>query len=496
MIHLTTDTRLSLVLPGTNKAFAEAIKNATPEQLATMREEKGAGALLGSLFRDKIASDKSDRVLMDILKNAPVFKNMGNFPENLAALTSQLRSLPQFASKTAPLEAFLQHVTALSGESLKSQLSNSGVFMEGKIAEAIRTLPALRQTLRNLETLLASSTRPEAKNLAESVRSLLEGAILRDNTPDAAGAARLASALRNLGDAAQALIAKNDVVYAPQTALLIERLASEGVGTAEAKTVLGELYRILLSSTSSQSDPLLDTIEKLMDNLARSPDDAAAPARGAQELSEKFARILENADPSTSRELPLLLAKLEGFGDEKALILETILEKSLGHDMKSQLMQLHEELQNTPGAPSAELLERVDKLLVQIDYHQLLSHLNNSNSIYFPFSWDLLEEGSLGFKKSKEERFYCEINLRLREYGGIDLMMALFDHNQLEIQAHTEKASLKELLEANLPLLRGYLIDAGITPRRIRILQHREASASDPYASDAGATYAGFEVTI
>jgi hypothetical protein len=123
--------------------------------------------------------------------------------------------------------------------------------------------------------------------------------------------------------------------------------------------------------------------------------------------------------------------------------------------------------------------------------------LSSSNSIYFPFAWDQLEEGSLAFKKTPDKKFYCEINLKLKEYGELDLLMALYEGNQIEIQAHTEKGELKTLIHEHLATLRSQLIDAGLTPRSLRILERKEIKTplNDLYCSSEGSDL-GFEVTV
>jgi hypothetical protein len=177
---------------------------------------------------------------------------------------------------------------------------------------------------------------------------------------------------------------------------------------------------------------------------------------------------------------------------------ENLLQEVRDHDLKSQLLGLSEELQNSSDPQSEELAKHADKLLSIIDYHQLVSHLNGSNSIYFPFSWDLLEEGSLAFKKGKEKKFYCEIDLRLREYGGLNLMMALYDENRLDIRAYTETGELKTLITDNIVRLRALLSDAGVVPGAIRVFEKREISTpeQESYKADGFGSGTGFEVSV
>ncbi|MEW5832224.1 MAG: flagellar hook-length control protein FliK [Campylobacterota bacterium] len=520
MIQLKTDGRVSIILPNTNKALAEALKNATPEQLSTLKEGKDVRSLLTSLFQDKTTSAKSDQMLLDILKNAPAFKQMGNFSDNLGGLIKELKSSPELAAKTEILTPFVKQASAISAPALQTQLLQSGVFMESKIARALETLPLLKQTLEALETLLVQSNRPPIKEHARVLGELLKNPVLAQTAPDPKNAAEanfspspkaaaaFSEALRGFVEGLRGSLAKNDLLYARETAALVDRLVSIAASleplptppspqaAQEVKTALGELYTLLLRSSDPASDTLLDSIESLL-RVLRSPSAAEATLQnGIERLAETFETLLASADVSLSEELPALLAQIAEFTDPEALNLDTLLEKSLGSDLKARLLTLSEELQASPDPKAAELREHVDRLLTQIDYHQLLSGLGNSTSVYFPFAWEMLEEGSLGFKKSEGKKFYCEINLRLKEYGELNLMMALYDETQIEIQAHTQNPEFKTLLTDNVAELRSLLIDAGLTPRRIRIADMKESLQTGGYDDHGTLTDHGFEVTV
>lgn len=314
MISLKPDAKLTILMPHQNKALSMAIAQATPDQLEQMHEGKDVKSLLNSLFQDKIASTKSDQVLLNILKNNSVFKQFGNFTDEIKSILNTLKNDPDLAPKLSKLQESLHSISTLDVSTLKGQIANSGVFMESKIASA--------------------------------------------------------------------------------------------------------------------------------------------------------------------------------------LVLQTPLEESLSHDVKFQLLQLSDELKTLNTPASNELQTQLDKLVTHIDYHQLLSHLDASNSLYFPFAWDQLEEGSLAFKKRDGEKFYCEINLTLKEYGKIDLIMALYDENQLEIQAHTEQTQLKELIQEHLSALKTILMEAGINPRAIRVYDKKEAitPSASAYAAEEGDFHTGFEV--
>ncbi|MDD5717865.1 MAG: flagellar hook-length control protein FliK [Sulfuricurvum sp.] len=316
MIDISADRPLRILLPNTNKALAEAIKNATPQELAQLKEGISVQSFLTSLFNDKITSSKSDTLLLDILKNSPLFKNMGNFNDSLESLLKELKIQNPLTTQTTAIEHYLSKNGSVDPQNLKYKLVQSGIFLESKLAA-----------------------------------------------------------------------------------------------------------------------------------------------------------LLENPH---------------------------LLEESLQNDLKANLLLLNDELRGSEMSEGNPLLEKVDKLLMQIDYYQLVSLLEHSNTLYFPFSWDQLQEGSVSFKKSGEEKFYCEIDLKLREYGELTLRMGLYDINQIDIQIVTEKPALKTLFQENLQELRSLMSHSGLTVRKIRLSTMDELSLAHPnrYENTLDDSNFSFEVKV
>lgn len=488
MIHLSPEARLSIILPNTNKALSDAVKNATPEQLETLKEGKDIKSLLTSVFQDKTTASKSDQVLLDLLKNSTAFKTMGSFSDTLQSLVNDLKTSSELSPKTAVLENFLKNVTILDANNLKSQIASSGVFMESKFAAALQKLPDLTQSLEQLKAVLSKMPQNDAKVIQTRITALLENPNLGNATLNLDNATQLTDGLKKISESLQKLLSKSDPLYSGEVAALAQKLDQSSV-IQELKTTLSQLYGSLLSSSAPDTNDLLDSIEKLLKNLGNSPS----------EDIKAFSHQLQSAinEGDASKELASLLSKLSEFITPKELVTETFLQESMANDLKSNLLSLHEELISSNDPSSQKILEQTEKLLTQIDYHQLLSHLSSSNSIYFPFVWDQLQEGSLAFKKTADKKFYCEINLKLKEYGELNLMMGLYDENQLEIQAHTEKPELKALIHEHIADLRSLLIKSGLTPRSIRVFEMNETKTplNESYTSAEGSDL-GFEVKV
>lgn len=143
-------------------------------------------------------------------------------------------------------------------------------------------------------------------------------------------------------------------------------------------------------------------------------------------------------------------------------------------DMKSILLQLSDELSSKTDIKSQDILKQVDRLLTNIDYHQLNSLVSNSNSVYVPFFWEMLDEGSINFKASNEEKFYCQINLNLKDFGKVDLMLSLYDKNKLDLTIQAQREHFKVSIQENLQKLKQALNSVNLIPMNIRLLDMKE----------------------
>ena len=152
--------------------------------------------------------------------------------------------------------------------------------------------------------------------------------------------------------------------------------------------------------------------------------------------------------------------------------------QNLNEDMKSVLLKMQDELASKTDAKSQELAKQVDKLLTQIDYQQLLSLSSNSNSVYLPFLWEILEDGNISMKKTDEEKFYCQINLTLKDFGKVDLMLALYDKNKLDLTVYAQREHFKVAIRDNMQKLKIALNSVDLIPVNIKLLDLKDENES------------------
>ena len=175
---------------------------------------------------------------------------------------------------------------------------------------------------------------------------------------------------------------------------------------------------------------------------------------------------------------------------------ETTLSKELiSNDLKAALNKSIETLQSTTTQNSSEVAKHLDKLALQIDYYQLLSHLSEKSVLYIPYSFDALEDGNISLNSAKNKKFFCDINLKLKEYGTLDLRLGLFEKNQLNINITCQSQKLQDLLQKNIPLLKEQLFAIGLYPQSIQFLDpQNEDTALQNYQHSFQDLELGFEV--
>lgn len=491
----SSDTRLNIVLTTMNRALSEAVRNATPEQLETLNRGKDVGSLLNSLFSDKLSGSRSDKVLLEILKNSPAFTNMGNVGDALGNLVEKLKASGFSSGRTAALESFSQNTMPATSSSLQKQIANSGVFMEGKIASAIAAPDRLLDHLEHLSSLLSKSTLKASATLLSSLSSVQEQAQSLKNGVNSQNAAQTLQSLNQFLQSLETLRSTPDTAFSSQTASLLNTLSTAlALSPSDAEAIRSPLYKLfplLLSSTSSSAQELLGSLESL---LASSGNESLSS--NASAFADRLQNFLEGSDTVLGDDAAEVMKKLSEFSSPETLLLEPLLDKATEEDLKSALLGLSDELSASPSPSTADLADPINRVLLMIDYHQLVSSLEASNSLFFPFAWDQLEEGSVSFKKNRDKKFYCEINLNLKEYGKLDLLMGLYEGNQLDIQMQTDQEELRERLFEHLPELRSVLIDSGLTPRTLRIFQKNDPirEKASLYGSGTLSGDIGFEV--
>ena len=96
-----------------------------------------AQEVIGQLLGSAVSEAKSKSAIFEILQNNQLFKNMGNFAEDIKNLTSLIKLDSSIAKPLALLQLFSKSIEQLDVKMFQEQVKNSGVFFESKLANIV-----------------------------------------------------------------------------------------------------------------------------------------------------------------------------------------------------------------------------------------------------------------------------------------------------------------------------------------------------------------------
>ena len=452
------------------------LKNIKDLDANTLKEQlKNSGVFLES----KLATTpnaKLENILTQIQNlvkeiNTPQAKQVGE-------LLTKLLQTPQNQANSANAD-FTNNL-----KSLTTALQNLNTSLTPSQTQNLSTLTNQLKTLVNTGTLVESKIENSVP-LDRSVQSSTQGNIQPNTQAPIQNLKDTLSSLQNLQskDILTAQVKEN-----PNT--LLQNIQIKDSINVQTKDLLLQIKADILQNPTLQNRNILPMI----DNLLKMPD-LFAKAENLQNLTStnNLSTFSNNFMSNLSPLLTTLKENLESLNptnlnlqnhltklvDKVEHLIQDLVnnpkgEVKVAEDMKTVLLKMQDELATKTDVKSQDLAKQVDKLLTQIDYHQLASLTSNANNVYLPFLWEMLEDGNISMKKTEEEKFYCQINLTLKDFGKVDLMLALYDKNKLDLTIYAQREHFKIALRDNMQQLKVALNSVDLIPVNIKLLDLKE----------------------
>ncbi|WP_152018159.1 flagellar hook-length control protein FliK [Aliarcobacter butzleri] len=525
---------LNILLPNNNKVLNDVLKEADSKNLEQIVKSStsstSASTILKELFTSLKDGTKSNSTIENMLKNSATFKELGNVSTNLSSLVDELSTDENLQKFKPVLENFLKDVKNIDANALKEQIKNSGIFLESKLSQTPNS--KLENVLTQLQNLVKDINTPQAKQVNELIDKLLQNiktnTNTNTNTQNATATNEFTNNLKTLTSSLQNL---NNSLNPTQTQNLsnlanqLKSLINEGTlveSKIENSTNLTDKTTNLANNTTLKDSinlqtkelltqikndiiqnpnmiqnknilPMIDNLLK-MDNLFSKNDtiqNFLANSNSSGNLSTFTSNFASNLSPllTTLKEsleslnpnnthlqnhLTKLVDKVEHIIQDLATTQNGKLDTKVSEDMKTVLLQMQDELASKTDPKSLEVAKQVDRLLTQIDLHQLTSLVSNSNYVYLPFFWEMLEDGSIEMKQKDEEKFFCQINLTLKDFGKVDLMLGLYDKNKLDLTIYAQREHFKTAIRENIQQLKIALNSVELIPVNVKLLDMKE----------------------
>ena len=530
MINSLNSKQLGIVLPNTNKALSEALKSASPKQLESVSSFKDLKSMMSSILKQSTTSSSSDKVLLELVKNNPTLKNLGSVSSTIKDLLNSLKSDKNQLPIEKTLKNLLLDIKDLKGSELKQKLihSDATIKQEKETVSIEKTIKNLLSEIKNEKTI-KQEIAPRLEKEMPSTEKTIKNTLLKtkdaktvkneEKTPTTNQPLKSEKESVSIEKTLKTILAdatkdvKNQTIekdFNPKTmqkvTLPLEKIVKSFLTDAQTlkgsqlKQKLTELTTFLESNfknTNTSSTALKDIVSSDLKNLL-SPTEEKKESSPIEKVLKNFLVDIKDLKGSELKHKLLhsgvfLEANIKNAKDSPEEIKEIT-----SKDLKVILHKASEEIIKSSHPNQQEVLKQIDKLSLQIDNYQLLSYLSNGSSLYLPFSWDQLQEGDIEIKKLKNDKFFCDINLKLKDFGEVNLKLALYETNQLNLHFHSGSQDFRELVKQNIPELRSALIDVNITPREIRVFQPKPKiqAQTNGYGTIDDNLQMGFEIKV
>jgi len=409
-----------------------------------------------SLTQNNSKTDALHVKQIDTLLNAK--KADASFVNSLESLVKDLKNSAGVSKPIAQLESILKQDTPLKDSNVKEVLASLKQSLSSEISKN-------SSNLQSVDKILQNST--ANKEFFQDIKSLLSN--LKSSQGTNQSLPNIAAKLENL--AQQSGLTESKMQNNSQ----LNNNDVKNLAT-QIKQSMGELKELLSGESVKNSSVLLQSVQ----NIVTTPDLFTSNLKGTiSDQLQQMANLLKSELSQTDVKNSKLTQNLEtvikdqlsnkNLVPNQKLTQETSVKNQLMNDVKATLLNIKHDLTGSTTPIHKEILAQTDRLLTQIDYFQLVSLSSNTNTSYLPFSWDSLEGGQVSLKKLKENRFFCEINLSLKEYGKIDLMIMLFDDINVNISVFAEKEEFNTLVEENLVSLKQGINKLGLIPTNVKL---------------------------
>lgn len=499
----------------------------TPSEQTISNALDNVGKLVARVLDDlKSASSlsKAEQILSQAkdTKIAPnLASELSDLAKSLEAEAAQNES-PDIKSLALKLKEFLKPIADLKAGSLNDQIKNSGVMLEANLKDALtpEKLPS------SVQKLLSDIKNLSNQNLLSQILTLNDESLDNQNSfmKLTSMLEKASSDAKNLLDNSSIKTLLKDVDKLDNVAKFLDKNFSKEQSADAVKSQIGKMENFIsnlsekvanlaseklnqsvaFSSNHKELKAILESLKndlKMLNNIG----DEAGLVKAFNELSDvskegslqdklqsaarRLAHSLSLADPEASTaksdlaESKALLKQLKlAINDINNITTKSQSEisKVLNQDVKSTLLNISEKSQN------AQTVNAANKMISQIEMHQMVSSLQGGIQTYMPYIWDGVEGGNVAFKQGKKDKFYAQIDLNFKKFGQINVMVGLVDKRYIDLSVATQTNEFKELILGNSSELKQAISKLGLIVSNFNIKTLPKVKLNDRFKNFGG----------
>ena len=406
----------------------------------------------------------------DLENAAKYLDKLSNLGKNLslktaANLLSRIESSIQNAQKSAN-NYNLNSATLKDARAIREQINASANELQNALnllknkdsnfkAFLTRYDPNNKQNA-TLKEALSKQNEPKANHIRINIQTSNTGSTAHSSSLNA-NSAQNSSLSQNSSFSQNASLSQNSS-FSQNSTLTQEQNSFKNINLSQFKEAISS--EVNTPNLQGKITELARALTSLKNTL--SPE--LASAKSALEEIKSLARSAKSAAKS--------IGAIKPNNAEQAL-------KELQSDMKSVLLNLKESTQNQSSTQNIHTAAQ--RLLTQIEIHQLASFAQNSLQTYLPYHWDELNSSNLSFKRGNKDKFYARIELSFVKFGEIGIVLGLAENKFLDVSIQTGNDGFKEIILSETKSLKRALNELGLVVNNFFVASKGGKSAYEQF---------------
>ena len=403
----------------------------------------------------------------DALENAAKYLDkLSNLGKNLslktaANLLSRIESSIQNAQKSAN-NYNLNSATLKDARAIREQINASANELQNALnllknkdsnfkAFLTRYDPNNKQNA-TLKEALSKQNEPKANHIRINIQTSNTG-----STPHSSSLNANASQNTSQNPAQNATLSQN-ASFSQNSTLTQEQNSFKNINLSQFKEAISA------EANTPNLQGKITELARALTSLKNTLSPELASAKSALEEIKSLARSAKSAAKS--------IGAIKPNNAEQAL-------KELQSDMKSVLLNLKESTQNQSSTQNIHTAAQ--RLLTQIEIHQLASFAQNSLQTYLPYHWDELNSSNLSFKRGNKDKFYARIELSFVKFGEIGIVLSLAENKFLDVSIQTGNDGFKEIILSETKSLKRALNELGLVVNNFFVASKGGKSAYEQF---------------
>ncbi len=525
-MNITTSTLLNILSPSLNNTIKDKIEKLSVDgkvDIPTLIKGKSVQILISGLFKDISSEVKTKEAVSTLLnnnKNSFSFKNLSSDIKSLVKflqtqssligstksdIKTDVRNEVKLLNQITILKESIVDIKNIDAKVLKENISNSGVFLESKLAK--NSIP-ISTTIEKLLSLVKDQIGmiQQAPNTKVNEKIQIQSQLLSKANIPSDLKLEIKNAIANILKDIKQIQVQIKPKLEKQLELLknveynIKNLTAK-IDNAGIKNDIPNNLKELFGNIKDQlsnnnTKDIKQLVSQITDKLNNVKVELPASIKSDIQNISSSIKTLETIKNPEQQQLVLkdltqniknFESKLMTFNTRVLLENNTSIPKNLSSDLKTVILQISEQIETSKDVVSKEIKATVEKIQSQIEFFQLLSYSSNSNHTYLSFLQENIEDADIKFNSTGDDSVSCQINLILKKQGELKVLLVLDKKQNLNINIGIENIDFKEKIQGSLQKLRAGINNIGLMLQSLNVFDINENSSSKSiggYGSD------------